>query len=213
MQAGWPIVENRACGPGGRPWAFPGAECREVIFRRVVAEIVEQQEEIEILVLAEAEGALQFHTRALDGRLGLNSFFNWTERHNFSPFCAVRPHRFDADQRPMIHAFTNWTSSVMVTSSPTRIPPVSSAAFQVRPKSLRSIFVVAVNPTRVLPHGSLAAAVGPSTVNTTLRVTPWIVRSPATASSPSLPRVMRVDLKESAGNFSTSKKSALLRCA
>lgn len=31
----------------------------------------------------------------------------------------------------------NWTSSVMVTSSPIRMPPVSRAAFQVKPKALR----------------------------------------------------------------------------
>ena len=49
-------------------------------------------------------------------------------------------------------AFTNSTSSVMVTSSPTRMPPVSSAAFQVRPKSLRLILVVAESAeARVAP--------------------------------------------------------------
>src|SRR5215470_13547593 len=36
---------------------------------------------------------------------------------------------------------TNSTSSVMATSSPSRRPPVSSAEFQVSPKSLRLIFV------------------------------------------------------------------------
>ena len=41
-------------------------------------------------------------------------------------------------------------------SSPTRMPPVSSAAFQVRPKSLRLIFVVAESRTRVFPQGSFA---------------------------------------------------------
>jgi hypothetical protein len=39
----------------------------------------------------------------------------------------------------------------MVTSSPTRMPPVSSAAFQVKPKSLRLIFVTAEIATRILP--------------------------------------------------------------
>jgi hypothetical protein len=51
----------------------------------------------------------------------------------------------------------------MVTSSPTRTLSASRAAFQLRPKSLRLIFVVAENPTRVLPQGSLAGGVGPST--------------------------------------------------
>src|SRR5713101_241464 len=113
----------------------------------------------------------------------------------------------------IIQAFTNSTSSVMVTSSPTRMPPVSSAAFQVRSNSLRLIFVVADTATRVLPQGSFAGGVGPSTEKSTLRVTPRMVRSPSTASSPSRTRPMRVDLKDSVGNFSTSKKSALFRCA
>jgi hypothetical protein len=42
----------------------------------------------------------------------------------------------------------NSASMVMCTVSPTRIPPVSSAVFQVRPKSLRSILVVASRPMR-----------------------------------------------------------------
>ena len=46
----------------------------------------------------------------------------------------------------------------MLISSPTINPPASSAAFQVSPKSLRLIFVVADTPIRVLPHGSFAAA-------------------------------------------------------
>jgi hypothetical protein len=39
-----------------------------------------------------------------------------------------------------------WMSSVMVTFSPTSTPPVSSAAFQFTPKSLRSISVLASKP-------------------------------------------------------------------
>src|SRR5580692_13144379 len=78
----------------------------------------------------------------------------------------------------------------MVTSSPTRMPPVSRAAFQVNPKSLRLIFVVAETATRVLPHGSFAGGVGPSTAKRTLWVTPRMVRSPSTASSPSLTELL-----------------------
>ncbi len=44
---------------------------------------------------------------------------------------------------------------------------------------------------------------GRSTVKTTLRVTPRMVRSPATASSPVPVRLMRFDLNDSVGNFST----------
>src|SRR6266446_3669136 len=51
----------------------------QVIFRVVVAKIVQQQKWIEILRFAEAEGALQFHAGALQGWLGLNNLFNWTE--------------------------------------------------------------------------------------------------------------------------------------
>ena len=47
---------------------MPG-KSRQVILRVVVAEIVQQQERIEVLRLAEAEGALQLHARAFDGRL------------------------------------------------------------------------------------------------------------------------------------------------
>jgi hypothetical protein len=43
----------------------------------------------------------------------------------------------------------------MVTSSPTRIPPVSRAAFRVKPKSLRLILVLAEIPIRVFPQGIL----------------------------------------------------------
>src|SRR6185503_17620180 len=46
----------------------------------------------------------------------------------------------------------SWTS----TSSPTSRPPVSSAAFQVRPKSLRFNRIAASKATFSLPHGSLA---------------------------------------------------------
>jgi hypothetical protein len=41
--------------------------------------------------------------------------------------------------------------------------PVSSGAFQVRPKSLRFIFVVAEIAIRVLPQGSFVAGLGPLT--------------------------------------------------
>src|ERR1700745_3162081 len=93
-------------------------------------------------------------------------------------------------------AFTNSTSRVMVTSSLTRMPPVSSAAFQVSPKSLRLILVVADTATRVVPQGSFEGGVGPSTEKTTLRVTPRMVRLPSTASSPSRTRLIPVDLND-----------------
>src|SRR5262249_26541012 len=50
------------------------------------------------------------------------------------------------------------TSMASLTCSPTRTPPVSSAAFQLRPQSLRLIFAFADVPMRTLPHGSLPGA-------------------------------------------------------
>ena len=92
------------------------------------------------------------------------------------------------------------------------MPPASRATFQPRPKSERLIFVVATAPRRVEPHGSFCSPVISSTVSRTLRVTPWMVRSPVRAR-PSPWAFAPVDLKVSVGNFSTSKKSALRRCA
>src|SRR5260370_39720327 len=56
----------------------PGESCN-VIFRILIAEIIQQQERIEILGFAEAEGALQFYTGALDGGLRLNDLLNWPQ--------------------------------------------------------------------------------------------------------------------------------------
>src|SRR5215468_10559 len=89
----------------------------------------------------------------------------------------------------------------MVTSSPTRMPPVSSAAFQLNPKSFRLIFVLAETATRVLPQGSLLGGVGPSTAKLTFRVTPWMVSSPSTDNSPSLTIRILLDLKVRVGTF------------
>ena len=58
----------------GMPW-----ESRPVVVRVVVAKIVQQEKRIEILRLAEAEGALQLDACALDGRLRLNDLFHWAE--------------------------------------------------------------------------------------------------------------------------------------
>ncbi len=111
------------------------------------------------------------------------------------------------------YALMNCTSSVICTSSPTRMPPVSRAAFQLRSKSLRLIFAVAESPIRVLPHGSLPGLLGPSTANVTGLVTPCSTRSPVTRYSWSPLRSTFVDLKFMVGYFSTSKKSTLFRCA
>src|ERR1700687_4823923 len=57
---------------------MPG-KSRNIIFWILIAEVVQQQERIEILGLAEAEGALQLHASALDCGLRLNDLFNGAE--------------------------------------------------------------------------------------------------------------------------------------
>ena len=52
----------------------------------VVAEIVQQQERIELLGVAEAEGAAQMHAGAFHGRLGLDDLLHGTDGHDTSPF-------------------------------------------------------------------------------------------------------------------------------
>jgi hypothetical protein len=56
----------------------PGESC-DIVGRVVVAEIVQQKKRIEILGLAETEGALESDSRAFDGRLGLNDLLNWAQ--------------------------------------------------------------------------------------------------------------------------------------
>src|SRR6266403_5515234 len=54
-------------------------ESREVILRIVVAESVQQKKRIELLRLAETEGALQLDARAFQCRFRLNNLLNRTE--------------------------------------------------------------------------------------------------------------------------------------
>src|SRR5690606_17901198 len=81
-------------------------------------------------------------------------------------------------------------SREMRTLSPTRTPPVSSAAFQVRPNSLRESSVLAEKPTRGLPNGSVAAPLY-STSRAAGLVTPLMVRSPCTVNSGPVPSTRR----------------------
>ena len=59
---------------------MPG-EARPVVVRTVVAEVVEQQERIELCRIAEAEGAAQFHARSLHGRLRLDDVLHGSYGH------------------------------------------------------------------------------------------------------------------------------------
>ena len=74
------------------------------------------------------------------------------------------------------------TSNSSLTFSLTSTPPVSRAAFQVRPQSVRLMVVAPSKPTRVLPNGSLAEPVSSKGTVTDL-VTPLMVRSPVMAQS------------------------------
>src|SRR5260370_2162751 len=109
------------------------------------------------------------------------------------------------------YALIRETSNSTFRLSPTRNPPVSSAAFQLRPKSLRLILVVAEAPILAFPQGSFVSADGISTLRTTSLVTPWIVRLPSNRSS-SPCSVISLLLKLMLGYFSTSTKSALFTC-
>src|SRR5262245_33073050 len=91
----------------------------------------------------------------------------------------AHPSRSDATSRTYDLGAFFWLSSRFsstVISSPTTTPPVSSALFQVRPKSLRLIVVVAVAPRLVLPHGSLIASAVRVVARVTSLVTPCTVR-------------------------------------
>ena len=70
-------------------------------------------------------------------------------------------------------------SNSSLTFSETSTPPVSSAAFQVRPQSLRLTVSSPSKPTRGLPNGSTAEPVSSKSMVTGL-VTSLMVRSPVT---------------------------------
>ena len=56
-------------------------EAGEVIVRNVVAEIIEQEEGIEVGGVAEAERAAQMHAGAFEGGLGLDQAFDGSDGH------------------------------------------------------------------------------------------------------------------------------------
>ena len=56
-------------------------EARQIVLRNVIAEIVEEQEWVEVGGVAEAERAAQVHARAFQGRLGLDQPLNGSNGH------------------------------------------------------------------------------------------------------------------------------------
>ena len=59
----------------------PG-EAGEVVRGVLVAEIIQQEERIELLCFAETEGALELNARTLDGGLGFKNLFDRAKRHS-----------------------------------------------------------------------------------------------------------------------------------
>jgi hypothetical protein len=53
----------------------------EVVFGDIVSEIVQEQEGIEVVGVAEAEGAAEMHSRTFEGRLGLDKALNGSNGH------------------------------------------------------------------------------------------------------------------------------------
>jgi hypothetical protein len=53
----------------------------EIIFGNVVAEIIEQEEWVEIFRVSEAESTAKVNTRALKSWFGLDELFYWPNRH------------------------------------------------------------------------------------------------------------------------------------
>ena len=56
-----------------------------IIVGTIIAEIIEQQEGIELAGLAEAEGAMQLHAGTFHGGLGLHNPFDGSDGHDNAP--------------------------------------------------------------------------------------------------------------------------------
>src|SRR5207248_5056560 len=66
-----------------------------IIIGMIVAEIVEQQERIELVRIAEAEGATQLHPCAFHRGCGFNGSLHWPNRHD-EPLSAVSRFRLSS---------------------------------------------------------------------------------------------------------------------
>ena len=56
-------------------------EAGQIILRYVIAEVIKEEERIEVGRATEAERAPQAHARAFERRLGLDESLNWSNRH------------------------------------------------------------------------------------------------------------------------------------
>ena len=69
------------------PMRMPGKTC-QVVLRFVVSKVVQQQERVEILGVAEPEGSTQVHARTLNGGFGFDQSFDGSYGHGFlMTFC------------------------------------------------------------------------------------------------------------------------------
>src|SRR5215813_4217153 len=68
----------------------PG-EARQVILRDVIAEVVEEEEWVEVGRIAESECASQSHARAFERRLGFAESLNRSNGHNWISNAEGRP--------------------------------------------------------------------------------------------------------------------------
>src|SRR5215472_12160675 len=59
------------------PW-----KAGQVIFRNVIAKVIQQQERIEVLRVSEPERPAQMHAGAFEGRFGLNQPLHRSDRHS-----------------------------------------------------------------------------------------------------------------------------------
>src|SRR5262249_2605989 len=67
---------------------MPGKSCA-IVFRAIVAEVVEQKEWIEFARIPEAEGATQLHARAFNRGLGLDDALHGSNGHDGLTSCSV----------------------------------------------------------------------------------------------------------------------------
>jgi len=56
-------------------------KARQIICRNVIAEIIEEEERVELPSVSKAESAAQMHARTFESRLRLNETLYWSNRH------------------------------------------------------------------------------------------------------------------------------------
>ena len=121
---------------------------------------------------------------------------------------AQKPHDFSRGLglRDYFAAIVEISNSSLMFSE-TRIPPVSKAAFHVRPKSLRLISAAPSKPKRAFPNGSVAVPEYSNSIEIGF-VTSLMVKLPSTAILSEPDSLTEVDANVIFGKLAASKKSA-----